>query len=154
VLRPTDAEAALAAAVANLRVVIEETGAELTHDPLPWVRSDPTQLVQLLQNLIANAVKFRGAEIPRIHVGAAREAGQWRFWVRDNGIGIDPRFRERVFEIFQRLHPRSAYPGTGIGLAICKRIAERHGGRIWVESEPGRGATFFFTVPDAGAEQR
>jgi signal transduction histidine kinase len=152
--KPADAEAALTAAVANLRVGIEEAGAVITHDPLPTVRSDPSQLVQLLQNLIANAVKFRGAESPRIHVGAEREAGQWRFRVHDNGIGVEQQFRERIFEIFQRLHPRSAYPGTGIGLAICKRIVERHGGRIWVESTPGRGSTFFFTIPDAGEESK
>jgi PAS domain S-box-containing protein len=152
--KATDAEAALTAAVANLRVVIEETGAVVEHDSLPTVRSDASQLVQLFQNLIANAVKFRGAKAPRIGIEATREAGQWRFSVRDNGIGIAPQFRERIFEIFQRLHPRNAYPGTGIGLAICKRIVERHGGRIWVESEPGRGATFFFTIPDALAEAR
>lgn len=148
--KPTDAEAALTAAVANLRLSLDEAGAVLTHDPLPVVRSERSQLAQLIQNLIANAIKFRGAETPRIHVGAAREAGAWRFWVRDNGIGIDPRFRERIFEIFQRLHPRGAYPGTGIGLSICKRIVERHGGRIWVDSELGRGATFAFTIPDGG----
>lgn len=150
--KPTDTEAALTAAVANLRVSLEESGAVLTHDPLPAVRSDPSQLVQLFQNLIANAVKFHGAQTPRIHIGAGREDGQWRFWVRDNGIGIDQQFRERIFEIFQRLHPRSAYPGTGIGLAICKRIVERHGGRIGVDSEPGQGATIYFTIPDVGGD--
>ncbi len=153
-LKPTDAAAALTAAVANLRVVVEESGVVVTHDRLPTVRSDASQLVQLFQNLIANAVKFRGAGTPRIHVGATHDAGEWRFGVRDNGIGIEQRFRERIFEIFQRLHPRSAYPGTGIGLAICKRIVERHGGRIWVESEPGQGATFFFTIPDFGGDPR
>jgi PAS domain S-box-containing protein len=153
-LAPVDAETAFAIAVENLTATLEESGAVLTHDPLPTVRSDQTQLAQLFQNLVANAARFRGAAAPRIHLGAAREPGAWRFWVRDNGIGLEPRHRERVFEIFQRLHSRSAYPGTGIGLAICKRIVERHGGRIWVDSEPGAGATFWFTIPDQGGEPR
>ncbi len=145
-LQTTDAQAALAEALANLRTAIDETGATVTHDPLPVVQADPTRLVQLLQNLIANAIKFRRDEPPRVHVAASARDGQWLFAVQDNGIGIPPDQYERIFLIFQRLHLRETYPGTGVGLAICKRIVERHGGRIWVESQPGQGTTFYFTL--------
>jgi light-regulated signal transduction histidine kinase (bacteriophytochrome) len=140
-------EKVLAEALLNLQVAIEESEAILTHDPLPSVFCDQPQLVQLFQNLIGNSIKFRGPQPPRIHVSAKREAGEWIFSICDNGIGLDPKFSERIFEIFQRLHSRTAYPGTGIGLAICKRIVQRHGGRIWVESKPDAGATFYFTLP-------
>jgi PAS domain S-box-containing protein len=138
-------------AVANLRAAIAEHHAEITRDPLPSVRGDATQLAQLLQNLIGNAIKFKGDRTPRVHVSAKVEQGQWVFTVRDNGIGIDPRYFDRIFAIFQRLHSREEYPGTGIGLAICKRIVEGHDGRIWVESEPGAGTAFHFTMPVATA---
>jgi PAS domain S-box-containing protein len=142
-------EQLLQAATQNLDVAIAESGAVMTHDPLPSLLADQTQLTQLFQNLFGNAIKFRRAEhVPRIHVSAARQHGAWRFSVRDNGIGIDPQFFDRIFIIFQRLHGRKEYPGTGIGLAICKKIVERHGGRMWVESEPGTGSTFYFTIPD------
>lgn len=140
-------EDALAAALANLHVALAEAGATVTHGPLPRVRGDLVQWVQLLQNLVGNAVKFRGAAPPVVRVEAERFGEMWRFAVRDNGIGIEPQFHRRLFVIFQRLHSRQEFPGNGIGLAVCLRIIERHGGRIWVESEPGRGSTFYFTVP-------
>jgi PAS domain S-box-containing protein len=140
-------ENVLEEAMANLQIAIEESGASITHDPLPQVTGDPTQLIQLFQNLLSNAIKFRGSEPPRIQVRAQREQGEWVFGVSDNGIGLEAKFAERIFVIFQRLHDRASYPGTGIGLAICKRIVQRHGGRIWVESQPGSGATFYFTIP-------
>lgn len=140
-------------AMNNLQAAIEESGAVITFDPLPIIRADDLQLVQLSQNLLSNAIKFRSEEPPRIHVSAEQKKNEWLFSVRDNGIGIDPKYAERIFTIFQRLHSRGKYPGTGIGLAICKKIVEKHGGRIWVESEPGKGATFRFTIPKNRGEQ-
>ena len=146
---PVECEAILRAARENLDVAIAESRAVITHDPLPALLADPTQLTQLFQNLFSNAIKFRRPETPpRIHVSAVRQDGDWRLSVRDNGIGIDPQYFERIFIIFQRLHGREQYPGTGIGLAVCKKIVERHGGRMWVESEPGTGSTFHFTIPE------
>jgi light-regulated signal transduction histidine kinase (bacteriophytochrome) len=146
-LESTDCEAVLNQSLNNLKVAIEEKGAVVTHDPLPTVMADNLQMGQLFQNLIGNAIKFRGNEPPRIHVSASRKGNVWTFSVGDNGIGIAPEYAERIFIIFQRLHGRKEYDGTGIGLAICKRIVERHGGRIWAESEVGKGATFYFTLP-------
>ena len=131
----------------NLKTAIESSGAAITSDLLPEVLGDAVQMGQLLQNLIGNAIKFSGGKAPKIHVGAIRSGATWRFAVADNGIGIDPKFFERIFVIFQRLHTRSEYEGTGIGLAVCKRIVERHNGRIWPDSAPGKGTTFFFTLP-------
>ena len=136
--------------MANLRVAIAEAGATVTQGPLPRVRGDLVQWVQLLQNLVGNAVKFRGAVPPVVRVEAERFGEMWRFAVRDNGIGIEPQFHRRLFVIFQRLHSRQEFSGNGIGLAVCARIIERHGGRIWVESELGKGSTFYFTVPAGG----
>jgi PAS domain S-box-containing protein len=151
---PTDCEAVLDQALANLQMAIQDNDAVVTHDPLPTVMADATQLTQLFQNLIGNAIKFRGEQPPRVHISAHRQSAienrksdEWAFSVRDNGIGIDPEYHERIFLIFQRLHTREEYPGTGIGLAVCKKIVERHGGRIWVESQPGKGSTFYFTIP-------
>jgi PAS domain S-box-containing protein len=145
----TDVNTALARVLFALGPAIEEQGAEITHDELPTVESDAGQLEQLLQNLIGNAIKFRHPDAPpRVHISATRGEEEWLFSVRDNGIGIDPEFGERIFIIFQRLHNRTEYPGTGIGLAICKKIVERHGGHIWFESAPGQGSTFFFSIPD------
>jgi signal transduction histidine kinase len=146
-LSPTDSEAALAQSVKDLEVTIEENGALVTHDPLPTVMADRPQLGQLFQNLIGNAIKFRGNEPPRVHISASRNGSGWIFSVRDNGIGIAPEYSDRIFIIFQRLHSRQEYAGTGIGLAICKKIVERHGGHIWVESDVGKGATFCFSLP-------
>ncbi len=144
----TSLEAALNYALESLRNAVNESGAVITHDPLPTVLGDEKQLAQLFQNLLSNAVKFRGEEPPRIHVSAKRTNAGWLLSVRDNGIGLDSQYADRIFVIFQRLHTRQEFPGTGIGLAICKKIVERHGGRIWVESELGKGTTFYFTVLD------
>ena len=132
----------------NLKVVIDEKHATVTYDPLPQIMADPTQMSQLFQNLISNAIKFHGANPPSVHISAERQNDMWLFSVRDNGIGIEPQYAERIFVIFQRLHNRADYPGTGIGLAICKKIIERHGGMIWVASEIDNGSTFCFTIPD------
>jgi light-regulated signal transduction histidine kinase (bacteriophytochrome) len=144
---PTDCSAFFDQAVANLKVPIEESGAVVDRGLLPTVMADKLQFGQLLQNLIGNAIKYHGDEPPRVHVSAEQKGNEWVFSVRDNGIGIDPQFADRIFVIFQRLHNREKYPGTGIGLAICKKIVERHGGRIWLESQVGSGATFYFTMP-------
>ena len=151
--KPTQCENALRKALVNLRAAIEATGASVTHSPLPEVDADEVQLVQLFQNLIGNALKFQGGEPPRIHVSAAERPGAWEIGVRDNGIGIDPQYFERIFMVFQRLHSKGEYPGTGIGLAICKKVVDRHGGRIRVESAPGQGSTFYFTLPRRGGER-
>jgi len=131
----------------GLEVTLLEADAVVTRDPLPELWCDPTQIARVFQNLIVNATKFRGTESPKIHVGARREGEEWVFSVKDNGIGIDPTYFDRIFVIFQRLQSRVEYEGTGMGLAIGKRIVERHGGRIWVESRPGAGSTFCFTLP-------
>jgi light-regulated signal transduction histidine kinase (bacteriophytochrome) len=145
--RPVALEDALRRALSGLRTAIAEAGATVTHDPLPVLEADDTQLAQLLQNLIGNALKFRADATPRIHVSAAEAEDHWEFGVHDNGIGIEPQYFERIFMVFQRLHNKGEYPGTGIGLAICKKVVERHGGRIWVESRPGEGSSFRFTLP-------
>ena len=145
---PTDCNQVLHDALDNLKVMVEESGATVTHDPLPSVIADGTQLTQVLQNLISNGIKFRREDAPRIHVSGERDGDNWIIAVRDNGIGIEPQYAERIFLIFQRLHGRGEYSGTGMGLAICKKIVERHGGRIWVESQVGQGSTFRFTIPD------
>ena len=146
---PVDCGEIFNAAKENLEVAIAENGAVITNDPLPALVADQTQLTQLFQNLFSNAIKFRRPEeAPRIHVSAVWHDGAWQFSVRDNGIGIAPQYFDRIFVIFQRLHGREEYPGTGIGLAICKKIVQRHGGRMWVESGTGTGSTFYFTIPD------
>lgn len=146
---PVDANAALEHALANLHAAIVQTGAEIICEPLPRVRMHSVHLEQVFQNLIGNAIKYRSAEPPRINVSAERRGPEWKFSVSDNGIGIAPQYKEQIFGIFKRLHTAAEFSGTGVGLAICQRIVERVGGRIWVESEPGRGSIFLFTVPDA-----
>ncbi len=147
---PTDLDSVLDDALANLSVRLRETNAEVARDPLPEVLADSGQLIQLFQNLIGNALKFVADGHPHVRVAVTSDDGLVRISISDDGIGIDPRFEKRIFEVFQRLHTREEYPGTGIGLAVCRKIIERHGGRIWVESEPGRGATFHFTLQPAG----
>jgi PAS domain S-box-containing protein len=155
VFKKCDCNEILAIALANLEVAVAEAGAAVTHEPLPVVKADSLQLTQLFQNLIGNAIKFRGKEPPRIHIAVRQDHthSNWFFSVKDNGIGMEAEYFERIFVIFQRLHTRSEYSGTGIGLAICKKIVERHGGRIFVESELGRGSTFSFTLPEEGANR-
>ena len=142
-----DLTAIVEGVVDELEEMIETTAATVTHDDLPTVVADGAQLHQLLHNLLTNAIKFVGAQPPRIHLSARQDDAEWTVSVRDNGIGMAPDTLERIFVMFQRLHTQDEYPGTGIGLAICKRIVERHGGRIWVESHPHRGSTFVFTLP-------
>ena len=143
----TDCAAAFETACRNLTASIEESGATVTRDDLPTLHADPAQLVQLLQNLIGNAVKYRSDEPPEVHVSCEQKNGECFFGVKDNGIGIDPKYADQVFVIFQRLHTREEYAGTGVGLAICKKIVERHGGSIWIESQPGEGTTVWFSIP-------
>jgi PAS domain S-box-containing protein len=140
-------EVPLRKAITNLRAAIEESSAAVTWDPLPTVDADEMQLAQLFQNLMGNALKFRGQGVPRIHVSAEEHDGEWHITIADNGIGIEPQYFERIFMLFQRLHTMGEYPGTGIGLAICKKVVERHAGRIWVTSTPGEGSQFHFTLP-------
>jgi len=151
--RRVDCDQLVETATVDLHEAIAAAGATVTHDRLPPVTGVPTELRQLFTNLVGNAVKFRGDEPVHVHVSAAHDGSMWQFSVADNGIGIDPGQAERIFEVFKRLHPRGRYPGTGIGLAICKKVVEHHGGRIWVESQPGTGATFRYTLPAAGNDQ-
>ena len=151
---PTDCNAVLNEVIEMmLPLAVEESRGVITHGTLPTVMGDSGQLAQLFQNLIGNAIKFRDTEPPRVHMDAQPLDKAWLFSVKDNGIGIDPQYSERIFLIFQRLHTIDTYPGTGIGLAICKKIVERHGGRIWVESNVGEGSTFKFTIPDQGGNR-
>jgi light-regulated signal transduction histidine kinase (bacteriophytochrome) len=138
--------------VRNLEALIRDSSAVITRDPLPKVLGHRVHLLQLLQNLVSNAIKYRGTEPPRIHISATRQDRFWRVAVRDNGIGIDPQHHQRVFGLFKRLHGRK-FQGTGIGLSICQKVVERYGGRIWVESALGKGSTFVFTLPAAGSSK-
>jgi PAS domain S-box-containing protein len=148
----TNCEDVIKQAMANLKLAIEESGALVSYDTLPVIMADEGQLVQLFQNLIGNAIKFCRQEPPRIHISSMRKYNVLVFSVRDNGIGIDSQHTQGIFEIFRRLHTREEYPGTGMGLAICKKIVERHGGHIWVQSQPGEGSTFYFTIQVTGGK--
>lgn len=150
----TDMNAVLNTALGNLQLAIEDNHAVITHDALPTVHGDASQLVQLLQNLIGNALKFHGDAPPVIHIGAQASEHEIVFSVADQGIGIEPQYIERIFLLFQRLHGKKDYPGTGIGLAICKKIVERHHGKIWIKSEPGKGSTFYFSLPTGNRESQ
>jgi light-regulated signal transduction histidine kinase (bacteriophytochrome) len=143
----TDMEAVLKTVLANLEAALRECQGVVTHDRLPIVQANPLQMGQVLQNLIGNALKFCGATPPHVHIHVSQTPQAWQFAIQDNGIGIEPKYAERIFGIFQRLHTRTEYPGTGIGLAICQKIVERQGGRIWVDSRPSQGSTFYFTIP-------
>jgi PAS domain S-box-containing protein len=145
--KPTDCGDILSQTLENLKVTIKANDAVVTHNSLPMITAAASQIIELFQNLIGNAIKFRAKEPPHIHVSAKEGEKEWIFSVRDNGIGIDPQYKERIFAVFRRLHGREEYSGSGIGLSICRKIVERHGGRIWVASEPGRGSTFYFTIP-------
>jgi light-regulated signal transduction histidine kinase (bacteriophytochrome) len=140
-------EDVLQAALTDLQTLIRENKAEISHDTLPSLKVNPIQLRRLFQNLINNGIKFHDVHPPRIHISARQDPGEWVISVRDNGIGFDPQYAKQIFKVFKRLHAKEVYPGTGIGLAICKKIVERHGGSIWAESGPGRGSTFYFTIP-------
>jgi light-regulated signal transduction histidine kinase (bacteriophytochrome) len=144
---PTNCGTVLQRVLHDLREPILSSQAEISAGPLPAVLGNAAQLGQLFHHLLDNAIKFRSAHVPRVQISARQQEAQWVFAVRDNGIGMDPQYTERIFVMFQRLHNHAEYPGTGVGLAICKKVVERHGGRIWVESAPGQGATFFFTLP-------
>ena len=147
-LQKRSSEDALNNALKNLSGTIAESGAVVTHDALPTITTDDTQLEQVFQNLVGNAIKYRGTEVPTVHISAARKGlEEWTFSVRDNGLGIEAQYFERIFILFQRLHGRTEFKGTGIGLAICKKIVEGLGGRIWVESQVGKGSTFYFVLP-------
>lgn len=146
-LNPTDCNSVLEQVVKNLKIAIAESNATVTQDPLPIVMADAAKLIQLLQNLISNALKYHSEAPPKIHISVVQREKDWCFSVKDNGIGIDPQYAERIFILFQRLHTRREYPGTGIGLAICKKIADLHQGEIWVESQPDQGSAFYFTLP-------
>jgi PAS domain S-box-containing protein len=149
----TDCVLVLEQALVNLKEQIRKNSVVVTHDPLPTVMANGSQLAHLFSNLIENAIKFHGDEPPRVHISAEQKGNAWEFSVADNGIGIEPQYFDRIFKVFQRLHRKNEYPGTGIGLALCKKIVERHGGRIWIESKPGEGTTFFFTIPAAGGDE-
>ncbi len=149
----TDCVLVLEQTLVNLKEQIRKNSVVVTHDPLPTVMANGSQLAHLFSNLIENAIKFHGDEPPRVHISAKRKGDEWEVLVTDNGIGIEPQYFDRIFKVFQRLHRKNEYPGTGIGLALCKKIVERHGGRIWIESKPGEGTTFFFTIPAAGGDE-
>ena len=146
-VKPTDCNSVLGQVIANLSVTIEQNNDIITNDDLPTVMADESQMQELFKNLVGNAIKFRSVHAPRVHISAKQNGNKWLFSVQDNGLGIDPQYKDKIFLIFQRLHSKEEYPGTGIGLALCKRIVEHHGGKIWFDSDVGKGSTFYFTLP-------
>jgi signal transduction histidine kinase len=150
---PIDCEALLDKILAGFKTAIAESGATVTHDPLPVVEGDAGQLEQVFSNLLSNALKFRGQEAPRVHVGVAGRGDEWEFSVHDNGIGVPPRYAMQIFEMFERLHSHAQFPGTGMGLAICRKVVENHHGRIWLDADNGTGAKFVFTLPRSGGRR-
>ena len=146
-VKPTDCNSVLGQVIANLSLTNEHNNDIITNDDLPTVMADESQMQELFKNLVGNAIKFRSEHAPRVHISAKQNGNKWLFSVQDNGLGIDPQYMDKIFLIFQRLHSKEEYPGTGIGLAICKRIVEHHGGKIWVDSDVGKGSTFYFTLP-------
>lgn len=146
-VKPTDCHSVLGQVIAGLSDEIEQNNVIITNDDLPTVMADASQIQELFKNLVGNAIKFRSEDAPRVHISAKQDRNKWLFSVQDNGLGIDPKYKDKIFMIFQRLHSKEEYPGTGIGLAICKRIVERHGGKIWFDSNAGKGSTFYFTLP-------
>jgi len=146
-LEEIDCDLVLREALTDLRETVAASGGQVTQDRLPTIMADSIQIEQVFQNLIGNALKFHSDKPPEVHIGADRQNGEWRFRVSDNGLGIEPQYADKIFVVFQRLHKRRDYPGTGVGLAICKKIVERHRGKIWFESEPGKGSTFYFSIP-------
>jgi Bacteriophytochrome (light-regulated signal transduction histidine kinase) len=145
-----DSNSILERVINSMMPATEKIKAVITHDELPTLTGSESNFIQLFQNLIGNALKFHGSDLPRVHVSAEKQHGDWVFSVKDNGIGIEPQYKDRIFLIFQRLHEREKYPGTGMGLSICKKIVETQGGRIWVESEHGKGSIFYFSIPVKG----
>ncbi|MBN1227294.1 MAG: GHKL domain-containing protein [Deltaproteobacteria bacterium] len=146
-VKPTDCNSVLGQVITDLSVTIEQNNVIISNDDLPNVMADASQMQELFKNLIGNAIKFRSEQAPRVHISAKKDRNKWLFSVKDNGLGIDPQYKDKIFLIFQRLHSKEEYPGTGIGLAICKRIVERHGGKIWIDSNVGKGSTVYFTLP-------
>ena len=146
-VKPTDCNSVLGQVIANLSLTLEQNNDIITNDDLPTVMADESQMQELFKNLVGNAIKFRSEHAPRVHISAKQNGNKWLFSVQDNGLGIDPQYKDKIFLIFQRLHSKEEYPGTGIGLAICKRIVEHHGGKIWFDSDVGKGSTFYFTLP-------
>src|SRR5208283_2022952 len=142
-----DVNSVISGVINDLKIAIEDSGAKIIYDKLPEITANEVQIRQVFQNLIGNSIKFRGGKPPKIEIKAERKENEWLFSIKDNGIGIDMKYKDKIFVIFQRLHTRTEYPGTGIGLVLCKKIVEKHGGRIWFESEPGKGSIFYFTMP-------
>ncbi len=148
IFKKVDLETVLDAVIHNLKIIIDENNVSISHNNLPTISGDQNQMLQVFQNLISNAIKFHGSQPPKINISVKKNEKEWIIAVKDNGIGIDPKYQKQIFEVFKRLHTKQQYPGTGIGLSITQKIILQHGGQIWVESELGKGTTFYFTIPN------